>query len=120
MGEALFLGRDQGAADRAIRDGPIGPEDHDRRQGLVAGATVDVPLSVVVTDPSPDHLSLHAQGRQTAMLAAGDHQVPGNISLDYTVNFHSGAFAGAQGVVFADASPDTTVHSVTNWHLAPE
>jgi hypothetical protein len=85
----------------------------------VGGATVDVPVGVVVTDPSPDHLSVHAQGRQSAMLPAGDHQVPGNLSLDYTVNFHNGAFAGARGVVFADASPDTTVHSVINWHLAP-
>ena len=86
---------------------------------IVGGSTVDVPLSVVVTDPSPDPLAVHAQGRQTAMLPAGDHQVPGNLSLDYTVNFRNGAFVAAQGVVFADASPDTTVHSVTNWRLVP-
>jgi hypothetical protein len=86
---------------------------------VVAGARVQVPLNVLVTDPAAAHTALHGQGRVSATLQGADGPVPGTVSLDFTINFKNGAFTSSVGTVFSDASPESGVHSITNWNLVP-
>jgi hypothetical protein len=87
---------------------------------VATDTTVTVPISVIVSDAAPAHTALSAQGRGSVPIEGHNGPVLGNVSVQYTLNFTSGAFAGAAGVIFADAGPTSKTHTVTNWHLAPE
>jgi hypothetical protein len=88
---------------------------------VATDTSVTVPISVIVSDPAPAHTALSAQGRGSVPIQShSGGPVLGNVSVQYTLNFKNGAFAGAAGVIFADAGPTSKTHTVTNWHLAPE
>ena len=87
---------------------------------VATDTSVTVPISVIVSDPAPAHTALSAQGRGSVPIQGHAGPVLGNVSVQYTLNFKNGAFAGAAGVIFADAGPTSKTHTVTNWHLASE
>jgi hypothetical protein len=87
---------------------------------VATDTSVTVPISVIVSDPASAHTALSAQGRGSVPIVGHAGPVLGNVSVQYTLNFKDGAFAGAAGVIFADAGPTSKTHTVTNWHLAPQ
>jgi len=84
---------------------------------VAGGARVSVPVTVIVSDASPAHIALGIQGRGTATLQGKNGPVVGTVTVQCSVDFRNGAFAGASGTIFSDASPSSGVHSVTNWRL---
>ena len=87
---------------------------------ILQAGSIQVPVTVIVSDDSPDHTALSVQGRTAAPLDTQSGTLQGTISVNYALTFRNGAFSDGHGVIFGDASPSSGFHTVTNWHLVPE